>query len=178
MLVTALGLAAAALLAFAGPAMAKDRNRDRIPDRWERAHHLSLHVNQARRDQDHDGLRNRGEFRAHLNPRDADSDNDGVEDGDENAGKVDSFTAGTLTIKLFGGGALTGLVNDTTEIECGDAHASDDGDDHGDDDDPGEDEDEHGNCDAGALVAGATVKEAELETVGGDAVFEEVKLAP
>src|SRR6184192_594061 len=60
-----------------------DRNRDRIPDRWERRYHLSLRVNQARRDQDHDGLTNLGEFESHTNPRDADTDNDGIEDGDE-----------------------------------------------------------------------------------------------
>ena len=41
-----------------------DRNHDRIPDRWERANHLSLRVNQANRDQDHDGT-SRGELTQH-----------------------------------------------------------------------------------------------------------------
>src|SRR3954447_7614347 len=90
----------AALLAFAPGAMAHswrgDRNHDRIPDRWERANHLSLKVNQAKRDQDHDGLRNRDEFMAGDNPRDADTDNDGTDDGQEKAGQVVSFTAGVL----------------------------------------------------------------------------------
>src|SRR3954447_6802057 len=119
-------LAFAASLALVSAASAHDRNRDRIPDRWERAHHLSLRVNQARRDQDHDGLNNRGEFRAHLNPRKADTDGDGITEGDENAGRIASFTGGVLTIDLAGGGTLTGEVTDETEIECGEsAHASD-----------------------------------------------------
>jgi hypothetical protein len=83
-------LAIALFMLLAGPAMAKDRNHDRIPDRWEKRHHLSLHHEQAGRDQDHDDLDNRGEYRAHLDPRDADSDDDGVKDGDENAGTVKS----------------------------------------------------------------------------------------
>jgi hypothetical protein len=181
------GLAATALLMLAAPAMARDRNHDRIPDRWERAHHLSLRVNQARRDQDHDGLRNRAEFRAHTNPRKADTDGDGIKDGAEHAGKIASFTGGVLTIDLFGGKTLTGTVDDTTEIECDDAHASDAGDrgdDHGDDpgddhgDDPGDDDDddEGASCDTSALTPGAVVDEAELHTVGGDAVFEKVEL--
>jgi hypothetical protein len=81
------GLLAISLFALAGPAAAKDRNHDRIPDRWEKRYHLSLHKNQAKLDQDHDGLANRREFRASTSPRDPDSDNDGIEDGDE--GDVD-----------------------------------------------------------------------------------------
>src|ERR687888_1687346 len=102
--------ACAALLAFAPGAMAHswkgDRNHDRIPDRWERAHHLSLRVNQARRDQDHDGLKNRGEFRAQDDPRDDDSDNDGVEDGDEHAGTITDVNGDTIPVTLFGGGTI------------------------------------------------------------------------
>src|SRR3954466_16332002 len=160
------------VLAVPGVASAKrgDRNHDRIPDRWERAHHLSLRVDQARRDQDHDGLRNRAEFRADTNPRKAATDGDGIKDGAEHAGKVASFTGRVLTIDLFGGKTLTGTVDDTTEIECGDAHASDagdrgddHGDHHGDDpgddhgDDPGDDGDDDAaaSCDMSALTAGA-----------------------
>ena len=72
--------AAGALALLAAPSQARDRNHDKIPDKWERHYHLSLHVNQARRDQDHDGLNNRAEFRAQDDPRDADSDNNGVKD--------------------------------------------------------------------------------------------------
>ena len=116
----AAALGALALLALPGAAAAKDRNHDRIPDRWEKRHHLSTAVNQARRDQDSDHLRNRAEFLAGDNPRNADSDGDGIPDGEENAGKIASFDAasGKLTIDLFGGETITGLVNEGTEIEC------------------------------------------------------------
>ena len=55
-----------------------DRNRDGLPDRWERRNHLSLRVNQAGRDQDRDGANNAAEFAASTNPRDSDSDDDGM----------------------------------------------------------------------------------------------------
>jgi hypothetical protein len=50
-----LGILVAALvgvlaIALPGTASARDRNHDRIPDKWERHHHLSLHKNQAKRD--------------------------------------------------------------------------------------------------------------------------------
>src|SRR5262245_53546663 len=108
-------LAASLVLASFAAASGGDRNRDRIPDRWEKHHHLSLKHNQAKRDQDHDGLNNMGEFRAKLDPRDKDSDDDGIDDGDENAGKIASFANGVLTITLAGGGSLSATVNDDTE---------------------------------------------------------------
>ena len=144
-LVAALG--ALAMLAMPGVAAAKhkDRNHDRIPDRWEKRHHLSLKVNQAHRNQDHEGLNNLEEFENETNPRDPDTDNDGlndgqeveigddpadndtdndgVEDGDENAGTIKSLVGTTLTIDLVGGGEISGEVNESTRIEC---------DDHGD----------------------------------------------
>ncbi len=40
-------LAVAASLMLAGGALAKDRNHDRIPDKWEKRHHLSLHHKQG-----------------------------------------------------------------------------------------------------------------------------------
>jgi hypothetical protein len=118
---------ALAMLALPGIAAAKDGNHDRIPDRWEKRHHLSLSVNQAGRDQDGDHLRNRGEFLAGDNPRDRDSDDDGVIDGNENAGTIASFdaTTGRLTIALFGGDTVSGLVTDRTRIECEDEHSPD-----------------------------------------------------
>jgi len=171
LLILALALVAALGVVSSASAKGRDRNHDRLPDRWERAHHLSLKVKQGKRDQDRDGLNNRGEFRAKTNPRDDDTDNDGVEDGDENAGTITSFEDGVLTIALAQGGELSGTVDDETEVEChsrGDLrartseHGSDDsgpsdssgpgddgeGDDHGDDgpghdagDDHGDDED-------------------------------------
>jgi hypothetical protein len=149
-----LACAFVAVLAFPASGLARshgDRNGDRIPDRWERAHHLSLKVNQAKRDQDHDGLRNKAEFAAGDDPRDADTDNDGVKDGQEKAGQVVSFTAGVLIVHLFNGDDVKGTVDPNTEIDCNApqttptttapaARAADDGGgDHGDGDHQGGD---------------------------------------
>lgn len=148
-----------------------DSNRDRIPDRWERKHHLSLKVKQTKRDQDRDGLNNLNEFKQGTNPRDADSDNDGMDDGDEchhglnpkdrdsdddgvrdeneNAGKVTSFDAstGVLTIELVGGGSITGKVTGDTEIDCEQASTTTPtaqaAHDDGDREDSGDDDAEH-----------------------------------
>jgi hypothetical protein len=113
-----------ALVALSLPAAAsaRDRDRDHMPDRWEKKYGLNTHKNDARRDRDHDGLRNLAEYQANTNPSIDDSDGDGTEDGDEQAGTVKSFdpVTKTLTITLFGGGELTGLVTDATEIECDD----------------------------------------------------------
>src|SRR3954453_20893381 len=187
-------LAVAASLMLAGGALAhgKDRNHDRIPDKWEKRHHLSLNHKQGRRDQDRDGLKNRGEFRAHLNPRDADTDDDGIDDGAEHPGEVKSFENGVLTISLFNGGEVTGAVTDDTEVQCdddpGDDRGEDEGEDHhgdhhGDDamaadDDPGDD-DEHEDgqdCGTDALVAGAKVLQADLKIRNGEAVWDEIEL--
>jgi hypothetical protein len=147
-------LALAGMLLVAGSASAKDRNNDRIPDRWEKRHHLSLQHNQARRDQDKDGLKNRAEFRAGTDPRNADSDGDAIEDGDENAGTILSFADGVLKITVFGqSDPLVGLVDDSTEIECEHAMATkadhgdgESGDDNSADDNPADDaNDDHGD---------------------------------
>ncbi len=155
----ALALAALALLAMPGLAAAKDRNHDRIPDRWEKRHHLSLKVNQARHDQDRDHLRNRAEFLADDSPRDRDSDDDGVIDGHEQAGTIVSFDeeTGRLVIDLFGNDTVAGLVTDGTEIKCEDdgATVSSEGSGRGEtepgDDNGGEDEvgDDHGEDNSG-----------------------------
>ncbi|WP_157592658.1 hypothetical protein [Solirubrobacter soli] len=184
MAATALVLAGSLLLAGAASASG-DRNRDRIPDRWERQHHLSLKVNQARRDQDGDGLNNRGEWKAKLDPRDDDTDDDGIEDGDENAGTVTSLTGDVLTIALAKGGTLVAKVTADTEIECDDATAKPSSDGPGDDDE-GDDDGEHGDgdhedhgddsCGPEALTAGRAVEEAELKTRGGEAVWEKIEL--
>jgi hypothetical protein len=159
-------LGALALLAVPGMAAAKDRNHDRIPDRWERHHRLSLKVNQAHRDQDRDHLDNRDEFMAGDNPRDNDSDADGIADGEENAGTISSFDpeTGGLVLSLFGGEALSGTVTEGTRIRCEMEHSTgatvssggqgESGDDHGDGTEPGDDnggqgEEEPGDDDHG-----------------------------
>jgi hypothetical protein len=182
LLIVVLALVAALGVVSTASAKSRDRNHDRLPDRWEHAHHLSLKVKQAKRDQDRDGLNNRGEFRARTNPRDHDTDNDGIDDGNENAGTVKSFEGGVLTITLAGGGELSGTVDADTEIEChgpsdlrartssgggDDGPGHDTGDDNGDDgpnhdtgDDNGDDEDgddvnEHGDDDNDTCAADA-----------------------
>lgn len=185
------GLLVMALVA-AGPAAAKDSNHDKIPDRWEKRHNLSLKVNQAHRDQDSDDLNNRGEFRSGSDPRDDDSDDDGTEDGDENAGTIASFDGTTLTIDLLNGGSITGTVTEDTEVKCGDEcnqdgeesesarHPEGEGGNSGpgsESSGPGHEGEDEGDCSIDDLVVGAAVHEAELELEDGDAVFEEIELA-
>jgi hypothetical protein len=72
-------------LALPGAAAAKDKDRDGLPDRWERRHGLSTKHNSAGRDNDRDRVDNRNELRQHTDPRDGDSDNDRKRDGAEDA---------------------------------------------------------------------------------------------
>jgi hypothetical protein len=179
-----------ATLGLAATAGAADRNGDRIPDRWEKRNGLSLKVNQARRDQDRDGMKNRGEFRARTDPRDPDSDEDGVDDGDEQAGTISAVAGDMVTITLFAGGTVTGRVTDDTEIECStpgecerDEHGDRDDDDGRDGDEEEDDEDrarsargDDDECSPDALAVGAVVHEAELELTSDGAVWTEVEL--
>ncbi len=179
-------LAAVALFALPAIAAAKDRNHDSIPDRWEQRYDLSLKRDQAKRDQDRDGLRNMGEFRAKSDPRDSDSDDDGTDDGDEGAGAIVSFdaTTGVLVIDALNGDRITGTVTDDTEIEC-----EDDGDNsgpvHDGDDDhggpghqrlPHDDDEDDEDCSVADLTAGTVVHEAELQLTASGLVFEEIEL--
>jgi hypothetical protein len=141
-------LAALAVPAGASAAKPADRDHDRMPDRWERAHRLSTHRNDARKDADRDGLKNLAEFRAHTDPRDADTDDDGIKDGKERAGTIASLTDGVLTLTLFDGSTFAAKVDDRTEVECetpaavpapAPATIRHGDDDSGDDDAPGHD---------------------------------------
>ncbi len=159
-------LAASLLLVPAG-AQAADRDGDRLPDRWEQKHGLSVVKKSGKKDPDRDGLRNRGEFRTAHDPRDRDSDDDGTRDGSERAGVIASFEDGVLTIDLANSTSVSGRVTTSTEIECesdddgrhrgrsssgggdddrsgrrgGDDDDGDEADDRGDDDDDRADED-------------------------------------
>jgi hypothetical protein len=79
------GVVLAALLAAPGSAMAKsrDRDHDKLPDKWEKKFHLSTHKKSAKGDPDRDGLNNMGEFRSRTNPRKADTNNNGVNDAND-----------------------------------------------------------------------------------------------
>ncbi|MCB0866818.1 MAG: hypothetical protein KDB58_13990, partial [Solirubrobacterales bacterium] len=189
----AVGMLVAAF-AIAAPASAKDRNHDNLPDRWEKRYDLSLKVKQGKRDQDKDGLNNRGEYAAGTNPRKDDTDGDGSEDGDENAGVISAFDGETLTIDLYGGGSVTGTVDDSTEVKCGHECGQDgsseesegaerspgpggteggeEGGGHPGSGHPGEDE-----CTVEDLAVDVVVREAELHLKNGSAVFDEIELA-
>ena len=154
----ALLIAAAAL--SASPALARKRDHDRMPDRWEKKHHLDVKKNDAGRDRDRDGLSNVREYRAHtnprkkdsdrdglrdgaeirfgFNPRDRDSDDDGTRDGRENAGRVKKLSGSSITIKLAAGGKLTAGLGADLAVDC--KTSGGDGDDApGDASDPAED---------------------------------------
>ena len=170
-------VAAAALTA--SPALARKRDHDKLPDRWERKHHLNLQRDDAGRDRDHDGLSNYREYRAHTNPRKRDSDrdglkdraelrfgfnprvqdsdHDGIKDGKENAGRITRLSGSSITIKLAAGGKLTAALGDGLSVACkpaGDAapHGDPAGDDGsaGADDPTGDDESSDTPDDTGA----------------------------
>ncbi|MBJ7348698.1 MAG: hypothetical protein JHC87_09035 [Thermoleophilaceae bacterium] len=78
-------LCAMLLVVSSAQGATRDRNHDGLPDRWEKAHGLSLKKNQAKRDQDLDHVSNLCEFQAGTDPRDADADDDGIRDGREDS---------------------------------------------------------------------------------------------
>ena len=61
----------------------RDRDHDRLPDRWERNHQLSTTIPSAKRDPDRDHLNNFRELRLRTHPRLADTDRDRLHDGAE-----------------------------------------------------------------------------------------------
>ena len=71
------------LASLAGPiasAVARDRDRDGLPDRWERRFDLSTKHRSGKGDPDRDRLSNRREYKLRLNPRRRDTDRDGLRD--------------------------------------------------------------------------------------------------
>jgi hypothetical protein len=120
---------------------------------------------------------------------------------DQNAGTVQSFTGGVLTVLLNNGQMVSGDVTGDTEIECQAAEMSgslrshdrgddngdrgdnngDRGDNHGDrgDDngnDQGDDDNENANCSSADLTTGTVVHEAKLRLSGAGAVWDKVEL--
>jgi hypothetical protein len=173
---------AIAFAAFAVPAMARDINHDKLPDRWEKRNVLSLKLKQTRRDPDRDKLNNLGEYRngtdphnpdtdgdgipdgaevaMGLDPTDPDSDGDGVVDGQDNVGKIASFDGTTLVIQTVTGSRISGTVNGDTYISC---------------DRFSPDEDLDGVCQPSDLSPGVAVSDASVDedTPG---LFDEVDL--
>jgi hypothetical protein len=123
------GVVLAALLAVPGAAMAKsrDRDHDRLPDKWEHKFHLSTHKKSAKGDPDKDGLNNLGEFRSGTNPRKADTngngindanddqDNDGVDNADEQHEGTNPRDADTDNDGVEDGNEVNGTVVHFTE---------------------------------------------------------------
>jgi hypothetical protein len=115
----------------------------------------------------------------------------------DNAGTVQSFQNGVLTIALNDGSTVKGMVTNDTELECtstqqtqtvhedgdgGRGDQSSSGDDQGDnnhgDDDQGEDQNENeaGSCSTSSLTPGAVVHEASLRIGGSGATWQKVEL--
>jgi hypothetical protein len=137
----------AGLLFLAVPTVAsahgnRDRDHDGMPDKWERAHKLNWHKNDAKKDADKDGLRNFAEYKSGTDPQNPDTDDDGIEDGNDVGGTVASFDGTTLVLKLPDGTTRDGKVTPGTEISCQSStptavkadHGPGRGDDEGDDD--------------------------------------------
>jgi hypothetical protein len=92
------------LAAIVSAAAARDRDHDRLPDRWERNHQLSPRKASAKRDPDSDHLRNLRELRLRTHPRRADTDRDGLRDGPE----VHRFRTNPRKRDTDGTGSATG----------------------------------------------------------------------
>jgi hypothetical protein len=85
LLTALLALAVLGALALPGLAAAKDRDRDGLPDRWEKQNKLFGSNGRANADPDRDGVDNRNELREGTKPRAKDSDGDRRPDGREDA---------------------------------------------------------------------------------------------
>lgn len=136
-------VAVGALLALPGGAFASDRDHDRMPDRWERAHQLKVGVKDGRRDPDRDGLTNRAEYRSQTDPRDGDTDDDCLsdaaedrdDDGVDNESEIRDHTSPRHS------------DSDDDGIDDGDEDADDDGRSNASEDDNEADDDRADDCD-------------------------------
>lgn len=75
-------------------------------------------VKDGKEDADRDRLDNAGEDDAGTDPINPDTDGDGVKDGDEHAGEVTAWDGTTLTIRVYGGSTITGVVDENTFLDC------------------------------------------------------------
>jgi hypothetical protein len=210
-ILTILSITALALLALTSTALASarpaDRNKDGIPDRWEQRYHLSIRVNVAAKDADHDGLSNLGEYLSGTSPRSADTNGNGITDPNEdrdgdgvdneqemqlglNPGSRDSDHDGTPdgseqagVIVSFDGGVLTIRKADGTLIVgavTADTQVECGSQAHGSSEGGGGDGPKPGPAPSGctsALVAGAFVHEAQLADGMTPPAFKNVHLA-
>lgn len=87
-------LAALAIAVLPQPALARDSDRDGLPDRWERQNRLSIGAKSANGDVDRDGVDNRNELREGTRPRVRDTDHDGRPDGLEDRDRDGLSNAG------------------------------------------------------------------------------------
>lgn len=106
---------------------------------------------------------------------------------DQNAGTVQSFTGGVLTIALTNGQTVSGAVTGDTQIECQGTetsstwsshdHGGDNGGDQGDDQGQGDDDNNGAqSCDMSSLTPGTAVHEARMSVSGGGASWDKVEL--
>ncbi len=111
-----------------------------------------------------------------------------------NAGTVESFTGGVLTLALADGSKIAAKVTDETEVKCkppaptttttarAARHGADDrgdhnGDGHRDNGDRGKHRGQRTRpCSTADLTAGAVVRKAEIDVTAAGAIFDEVKL--
>jgi hypothetical protein len=147
----------------------------------------------------HKGHHNRAHH-ARVHHRQFGGDQGAVNNQDQNAGTVQSFTGGVLTIALTNGQTVSGQVTGDTEIECqavendmsslrsqdrhgGDGNGNNDngnndnGDDNGNNDQgQGDDDNDDAMCDSSNLTPGTVVHEAKLGISSAGATWDKVEL--
>jgi hypothetical protein len=102
--------------------------------------------------------------------------------GSQDAGTVQSFQNGTLTIKLTDGSTVSGAVTPDTEVECQSMNdnfirADGHGDNGGSDDNGGGDDNGNGaNCMTALQTPGTPVLDATLKLTSAGAVWDRVDL--
>jgi hypothetical protein len=182
-------VATSSLVLAIGPASALARHHSTHHKRHHARHHARVHRVTHRR------------FGDLSNPT-TPTTTPGTTPSSDAVGTVDSFTNGTLTIKLNNGSTVSGMVTNETEIECssamsslssdlrrdgdggnGSSGGSDGQDSQGDqnsggsdDNGPGDDEGQQQACTSASLTSGASVRGAELKISSAGAVWDKVDL--